>query len=178
MEGQSVHRVLWALQGAGWGHRALSSRSQHSRADFSSFSYGRQEKHGGGPLCGFHSRRESAGRPVEKGDVWSEQRQASGTPLLVRHREGALQAKTAALGTREGADSAPEQPPSHSILRHELTDMVRAWAFTDDQAPQAQGDGWILTEELPASQGRRQGSGMNYKNGINKSLASGTTEHR
>lgn len=65
----SLFIVLWAGQGAGWVRWVLSnfSGSQHSKANFSSSSYG-QQKHRGAPQCRFHSCRKSTGRPENKGE--------------------------------------------------------------------------------------------------------------
>lgn len=103
----SLFIVLWALQKVGWAHRVLSNRSgsQHSKANFSSSSYGQQEKHRGTPLCRFHSCTKSKGRPVEKED--SLVKAAAGQCRHIRNREGAFQVKTAVLGTQEGRHTLP-----------------------------------------------------------------------
>lgn len=67
MEGQFVHRVVgWPVGGLGALVFSNFSGSQHSKANFSSSSYG-QQKHRGAPQCRFHSCRKPTGRPENKG---------------------------------------------------------------------------------------------------------------
>lgn len=84
----SLFIVLWAGQWAGWVRWVLSnfSGSQHSKANFSSSSYG-QQKHRGAPQCRFHSCRQSTGRPVNKGESLLRGERPVACNYSRRHRE-------------------------------------------------------------------------------------------
>lgn len=160
----SLFIVLWAGQGAGWVRWVLSnfSGSQHSKANFSSSSYG-QQKHRGAPQCRFHSCRKSAGRPENKGEREPvKRREASGTQPFSQAQGN----RTEHVQLRQ-----PYSVQTHSVNclharfahRHERTDTARAWAFTDGPSTVSSRQ-WILTEEFPVHQG-------GDKNSTNKSLS-------